>query len=157
MGRERERNREQERDRRRIPSAHEERNLVDVTPLKKPANPFRFGAAVMAQYRQAVKGPAAKVLEDRLGWLVHLSERIETSHTMPVLMMAITACATDGETRQWFRQVLDAIDDEVATKTGSRRRRRADAPEEDDELGDELDQLDDALDIEPLSSPPEGV
>jgi hypothetical protein len=135
-------------------------NLVDVTPLSRPSNPFRFGAAVMARYRKAA-GPGRKVLDERITWLLHLGNRIQTEHTMPVLMMALTACATDGDTRIWFRECLDAIDDEIAASTGSKRRRRAEEPEHDEaEQEDELDELDDleeALGLQANGLPPEGV
>lgn len=130
-------------------------NLVDVTPLKKAVNPFKFGAAVMRQYLKT-PGVDKEALTKRIGWLMHLGQRIETTYNMPIQMMALTAAALDHEQRSWMREVLEAIDAEVEASTRGRRRRSPVPMEEEVEEEEEIEEdEEDVIDVNP--SAPDGA
>lgn len=85
-------------------------NLIDATPLAEPTNPWLFGAAVLQQMMPRVPVAAKKELQHRVRWLKHLGEQIKTGHNNPVLLMALSSAALDGEVRKWMLECLHQVD-----------------------------------------------
>lgn len=95
-------------------------NVMDVTPLAEPVNPFAFGFELMKLALRAPGITQAQVEEirRRAAWLKKLSANIDTGHTSPILLTAMVQGALSREDRDWMLAVLQAVRSEVRAAQG---------------------------------------